>query len=368
VTSIAGRANGALVASRTSERFAYTAAMGRRGFPILIVALMATLAASPSKSPVAADRIWFCPGPGTLDFIRLFEHPEEWQHARQIINVFKIYQGHTQTPPDPGFLPNSYEALARAGVFRTLNTWGKKIAIEAGSVKEFYCTPDAVGMNASVANTLASIEAVTAAGGTVSYIAMDEPFVSGRSRVCGGPAMEPTADRVAAYVARVTAAFPNVRVGLIEAYPFSSADALQSALELLKTRAVPPAFFHMDVDWHLSGATAFKRDVARLRAYCAAENIPFGVIITGYDGDADALYAVDVYGITELVADTFGAWGRMPDHVIFQSWSKSATGRWITPNNLPEDRVYSHTAMLVDVVRRLKGTTGPSTGRAVIRR
>ena len=33
---------------------------------------------------------------------------------------------------------------SRMMLFRTLTQWNKKIAIEAGAVKEFYCTPDAI--------------------------------------------------------------------------------------------------------------------------------------------------------------------------------------------------------------------------------
>jgi hypothetical protein len=210
---------------------------------------------------------------------------------------------------------------------------------------------------------------VESAGGTVSYLSMDEPFVASRARACGGPTnLEPTADRVATWVSAVRGASPNVQIGLIEAYPFSSADALQSALELLKARGATPAFFHMDVDWHQSGAAAFTRDIARLRAYCAAEHIPFGVIITGYNGEADSLYAVDVYGITELMTETFGTWDGMPEHVILQSWAQTSTGLWITPSNLPEGRRYTHTAMLLDVLRRLTGATGAAAGTATIRR
>jgi hypothetical protein len=246
--------------------------------------------------------------------------------------------------------------------------WGKKIAIEAGSVKEFYCTADASGMNASIQNTLDSIRAVQQSGGTVSYIAMDEPFVSGRARVCGGPALEPTADRVAQYVAAVTSAYPSTKVGLIEAYPFSSESAIETIVQLLSARGAGPAFLHMDVDWHLSGPVAFQRDMAVLRSFCAAHNIPFGIIIVGYNGDADALYAVDVYGITTLIGKTFGSWSQMPDHIIFQSWVVSATGQSITPTNLPEDRQYTHTQMLWDIYRRLRGSVGPPNGTAVTRK
>src|SRR5262249_45417732 len=153
--------------------------------------------------------------------------------------------------PPSTFQPNSYDALAAAGVFRTLTQWGKKIALEDGAVKEFYCTPDPSGMQAAIAGTLDSIRAVQRAGGSVAYIAMDEPFVSGRSRRCGGPALEPTADRVAQYVSAVTAVYPMIKIGLIEAYPFSNENAIQTIVQLLKSRGAAPAFLHMDVDWHL---------------------------------------------------------------------------------------------------------------------
>jgi hypothetical protein len=332
------------------------------------VALFVVLGVALGTSAAPTDRIWFCPGPGTLDYISLFEHPEQWPRARALLDVFKFYQQHTQMPPAANVGPNSYDALVRAGAFQTLTKWGKKIAIEAGAVKEFYCTPDASGMNTSIQNTLDSIRAVQTAGGIVSYIAMDEPFVSGRSKTCGGPALEPTADRVAQYMNAVAAAYPAVKVGLIEAYPFSSATALESAVQLLKARGVTPVFLHMDVDWHLAGAAAFKRDMAALQAFASAQGIPFGIIITGYNGDADALYAIDVGGIVDLITETFGTWDHMPDQLIFQSWAVTSTGYSITPSNLPDDRPYTHTRMLWDELRRLKGATGNPTGTAIIRR
>jgi hypothetical protein len=337
---------------------------------VLFVALCCSIVLIGRASPRAAatsDRIWFCPGPGTLDMIRLFEHPEEWAHARQLMSVFKFYQQQTVMPADPIVGPNSYDALARANAFRLLGRWGKKIAIEAGSVKEFLCTPDASGMTESIARTVQSIRSVQNAGGQVAYIAMDEPFVSGRAKVCGGPALEPTADRVATYVAGVHAAFPQVRIGLIEAYPFSSADAIENILQLLTARGVTPAFLHMDVDWHFSGGDPFVRDMPRLKRAADTARIPFGIILTGYNGDADALYGADVETMTDLVARTFGTWNTMPDQLIFQSWAESQSGLRITPTNLPEDRPYTHTGMLWDVFRRLRGANGAATGSAVRR-
>lgn len=333
-----------------------------------LVILLSTLAVGGGTAAPATDRIWFAPGPGTIDYISLFEHPEQWPRARALFNVFKFYQQHTQTPAPDIVGPNTFDAFVRAGAFQTLTKWGKKIAIEAGSVKEFYCTPDASGMNQSINNTLDSIRAVQQAGGTVAYIAMDEPFVAGRSRVCGGPALEPTADRVSQYVAGVGAAFPGTKIGLIEAYPFSSESAIEAIVQLLKARNAMPAFLHMDVDWHLAGGAAFVRDLGQLQSFAASQGVAFGVIITGYDGDADVLYAVDVGGIVDLMSQTFGVWNHMPDQLIFQSWAASSTGLRIVPSNLPEDRAYTHTNMLWEELRRLQGGTGTSSGTAVIRR
>src|SRR3954469_1646218 len=212
-----------------------------RAFAALVLAAALT---APAGAAPATDRVWFAPGPGTLDYLGLFEHPEQWARARQLTSVFKFYQQHTQTPASSIVGPNTYDALARAGAFRTLTQWGKKIALEVGAVKEFYCTPDARGMDEAAAATVASVRAVEAAGGTVSYLALDEPFLSGRAPVCGGPALEPTADRLAVYGRIVAQAAPNARVGLIEAYPSFAPGAFESMLTLLAARGMKPAFLH----------------------------------------------------------------------------------------------------------------------------
>lgn len=323
--------------------------------------------ASSEPLPVSADRIWFSPVPGALDYLRLFERPDEWERTRRVVRVFKFYQQHTARQPPSIVGPNSYDALVRAGAFRKLTEWGMKSALEVGAVKEFWCTPDESGMQESVRATLEAVKGIRDAGGALEYIAMDEPWVSGRQRVCGGPALEPTADRLKTYMTAVRAAHPAVRLGLIEAYPFSSADAIERMLALLRDRGVPPAFLHMDVDWHSLGAGEFSRDMKRLRAAAQVHRIPFGIIIVGYNGDADALYTVDAAGIANLIAETFETWDDMPEQIVFQSWVVSRTGLLITPTNLPEGRRYTHTHLLLDLFRRLRGSTGGNTGRAIPR-
>jgi len=337
------------------------------GWQVLIAVLLTGHAISAQARPLDSDRIWFSPNPGTLDMLRMFEHPEEWSRARSIINVFNITQQHTFTS-DAIIGPNTYPALVNVGAFRKLVEWRKKLSIGVGSVKEFYCTADASGMNESIANTIEAVAKVTQAGGHVDYLSMDEPWVSGRLKKCGGPALEPTADRVAQYMASVSRTYPTIKIGLIEAYPFSSADAIESILSLLRSRGAPPAFLHMDVDWHSLNPGDFERDMRHLRDVCRAQGMPFGIIITGYNGDADALYALDAAGISHLIAQTFLHWDDMPDHLMFDSWVESGTGLRITPTNLPESALYTHTRLLFDIFRFLRGVEMPSPlGKAVPR-
>jgi hypothetical protein len=107
--------------------------------------------------------------------------------------------------------------------------------------------------------------------------------------------------------------------------------------------------------------------MARLKAACNSQGIPFGIVIVGYNGDADALYALDAGGIASLIADTFQTWDTMPQHIIFQSWVVSSTGLSITPSNLPEARSHTHTELVFNITRRLRGTIGAPIGTAVPR-
>jgi hypothetical protein len=343
----------------------------RCGRAAVLLAAVLVIVAAPepgvSALPVSADRIWFSPGPGTVDYLQLFANPEQWARARSVISVFKFYAQHTQTPAPSIVGPNTYDAFVRTGAFRTLTSWKIKTALEAGSVKEFWCTADASGMEASIRSSLDAIKAIEDAGGHLSYLAMDEPWVSGRARVCGGPALEPTADRVATYMSAVARAHPALKIGLIEAYPFSSAEAIETMVQLMRARGVPPAFLHMDVDWHRLPPNEFARDMRRLQAFAGALNIPFGIIIVGYNGEADPLYTFDVGGLTGLIAETFQTWEAMPQQIIFQSWVVTSTGQFITPSNLPEDRLYTHTNSVWELFRRLRGASGGNIGSAVPR-
>jgi hypothetical protein len=322
----------------------------------LVVAVGLLIASDAAPWPWTNDRIWFTPGPGTVDMLRLFESPDEWPRARQVMNVFEFYQGHLLTAVSPGEGPNSYDAFVRADAFRKLLRWGKRIAVEAGAVKEGYCTPDASGMQASIARTLEALRNVQAAGGRVTYLAMDEPFTGGLVRRCGGPSLVPTADRLAVYIPAVRQAFPDVRIGLIEPYPFFSPDEIAQMLSLLHDRQIRVDFLHIDGQRPAlpTDRDEFAGGLIELSALAAEYQIPFGVILFGDNGDADALYAADALRNATELKHVFRSWEVMPSHVIIQSWALSRTGLFITPSNLPETAPNTHTALINQIYQLLR--------------
>jgi hypothetical protein len=307
----------------------------RRTLAVLIA--LAVLHAHTTIAMPSTDAIWLVPNPGSLDLLRMFEHPEEWSRSRQLVQVFQFTQQHTFATPDSIVGPNSYDALVRAGAFATLTKWGKRIAIGVGAVKEFFCTDDSSGMDTAIAASEAAVRAVTAAQGQVTYLAMDEPFLSGRAVKCGGPDLAPTADRLQYYMSSVRRTFPTVQIGLIEAYPSFAPDDFRRMLELMTVRGVRPAFVQLDVDIRaVRPPRDLIADLRQIRSIVGGAGIPFGLIVWGYNGDAD--------------------------------WSPSATGLLITPANLPESRPYTLTSMVLDLYRRFRGGNPASGTDVAIRR
>ena len=203
----------------------------------------------------------------------------------------------------------------------------------------------------------------------VRYLAMDEPFLSGQLRRCGSE-LKRTADRLVAYYTGVRRAYTNVRIGLIEAYPSFSSDEFGTMLDLMSERGVPPAFVHLDVDLRaaLARRAAISQDIRRIHMLCRARRIPFGVIIWGYDGNTDVMFARDAADLAAAFREVYTDQDLRPDHLIFQSWSESSSGLRIVPSNPPEDRQYTLTNITWNIYRRFIGPSVATGDRAIPRR
>lgn len=329
------------------------------GLRLVVLALAVVLVGAPLAARRNPILVWYAPDPGSLDMLHLFEDPGQWPTALARMSIFKFYQGHVLPDPPGYYGSNTYDALRAVDAFRTVTErWHKRIAIEVGVVKDQFCTADASGMNHAILDTLRAIEAVHAAGGEVSYLAMDDPFAGGLTAACGGGDTTQTLARLQRYFAKVKFAAPNVQIGLIEPYPTFSSTQLLDYVHQMSNRGIRPAFFHLDADlWQLRKTTdTYAQDVQTLEAGLAADWVPFGVIFWGHSGDSDALYYQDalqlIHRRSDAVADD------LPAHVIFQSWAESKTGARITPTNLPESGPNTHTALILAGMQLLRRPVG----------
>ena len=328
----------------------------------------------------AADPVvWFGPAGDTPDYISMFTDETLWTHARRAVQVFKF--GPHQVDGVDRKSYSRYADLRAADVFRKLDRWGIAIAIEVPAVKEWDCTTERAR-----AATKSYIRNVHEAGGTVRFLAIDSPIVSGLD-TCH-LSLETIAARTASY-AKALLADPEVRqwapdlaIGDIDPYPSRSADLLMRWVSLLNENGYRLPFFHLDVD-SFDVAVREARgtglnsvaDLRRLRDFFRSQNIPFGVIIwSGHDPEpSDASYYRHAMQWAQRVHAAIDA----PDQIVVQSWVRRSAarcvgatacnrenrltcdptdppycGRQSVPLALPEAGadVYSHTRLVNDAV------------------
>jgi hypothetical protein len=160
-------------------------------------------------------------------------------------------------------------------------------------------------------------------GGTLQYIAFDEPFEFG-SLASPPDACHWSADQVAQdalrHLAMIRTVFPDAIVGDIEVLPAQGLapdwleryEAWFDAWQRLA--GVPFAFFHFDVDWD----SDWKPAVAALSRALNLRHIPVGQI---YIGSGAATSDAEWVASTEQRMAEYETHGSpMPDEVIFQTW------------------------------------------------
>jgi hypothetical protein len=307
-----------------------------------VLACDSPLRPSSSGLGLRLDRTWFTPNIGSRDFLDLFTRSGDWVNARSKLQVFQFHHGNVQSGPCAICGPNVLSALLTVvpgGAFRWLHRQGLRIAIEAGAVKG---CGDQLSVTASAQEAVGNI---IAAGGQVSYLSMDEPFANGK--VCR-EALDVRARRVERFIADLNAMFPNLRIGLTEAYPFSSIDELKQDVVALEAAGVQLPYLHLDIDRRHAEQLGkdVGADLRELQAFCAAHRIVFGVIIWGQNGSSNLDYYDDAMQIVNLVAPAIG----LPPHLTFQSWAEFPPAipddLRLYPDNLPETAPYTHTALI----------------------
>jgi len=161
---------------------------------------------------------------------------------------------------------------------------------------------------------------IKAAGGTIDYIDMDEPyyyahFFDGRQACHWATAT--VAQEIGVFIKELRQQFPNVVIG--DAEPLTGqadAGAYQTWIDAFREiNGYPLPFFHVDVDWR---RRAWPQGVKRIEEHGRSVGVPVGIIYDGNEADpTDATWLANAgERVRRYELDT----GAHPDHVLFQSW------------------------------------------------
>lgn len=319
----------------------------------LVLAVMAGMSCGRPTGPGVppADRFAIlAPASSSADLATMFEPgaQPQWSQARSRLRAFQFYQ-QSLRPSCSGCAGNTVARLLSAvpeGAFRYLKEHDIQIGVEAGAVKEHTCD------GRELARVLIEdMSPIYATGAHVTYVAMDEPFtaalpVRGESTFgrCNF-SIDQTVVQVDAFMDAMRATYPDIRIGLIEPYPYFTVDEIMTFVRALEdNERVGLAFFRLDYDvrHRYNADTNSRNDLLRLRDFLSSRGLAFELIVTGYDGRTDA---GAVASAMALAYEVSGVVGR-PHSVVFQDWSSDRLGLGPTAVNLPENQVGSLTWLL----------------------
>ncbi|MDR3538212.1 MAG: hypothetical protein P4L71_17085 [Acetobacteraceae bacterium] len=312
--------------------------------------------------------VWFVPTANSPDVGDLFTKPNQWNHVRSLVDIVGFGPG--QLEPAGGSHTSLFSGLVSVDAFRRIKEWGKDTAIEVPALKEWDCSA-----LRTPAVTVGLMKAVYAAGGTVQFLAMDEPLISalGLNRPICKEGLDAAAAKVAAYAHAVMADPVVLSSGIVpqvidtEAYPTLTVQQIEAWIAALERHGFKPAGFHLDADVHAIDVTPNGRkrvvgDLQDLQRFLQPEKISFGIMIwSGYDPvSSDEEYYHRTMTWVQTVHNAIGR----PDRVVFESWVKrcpnsdrGGCGTIGVPMNLPEDGpvAFSHTKLINDAVAVLGG-------------
>ena len=235
------------------------------------------------------------------------------------IGVFKVYHQFAQFAPDADL-----QNLAR---------WAKahsiKLALETPVIfSDTAAPPEGFISSADFSAMLARLKSNNV---DLSYVAMDEPLLEGKTastvipRATGGT----TAEQVAHAVAVIRQYFPDTKIGDIEAIPsLNAAEVSQWITDYGNATNSPLDFFHFDVDWNQNG---YIPELLTAVGMLQARGISYGMIFNGSATDTSNLAwtadAISHYTQIDAIQKL------QPDAAVIQSWNAYPTR--VLPDTTP---------------------------------
>jgi hypothetical protein len=351
--------------------------------------LLATTIVCPSarSQPADCSKVWYGPSIGSADMLQLFTNPTQWDSARSSIDVFQFLTHHVNSWPCMGGLCNSntLDSFAQVQAFAKLDEWEIDICIEGAGIlpQTPLGTPVDCSLEMQIAAqnafnwTVDAIINVQDNGGTVRYIAIDEPIRRWYSPIyppsdgpeCKTENLAEIAAMVADFITLMNNAAPSIIVGQIILYPEVDVEGIKTYVAELENLGINLPFIHLDVHglriidyagpvYGRVTLAQVRADLLELETFLHAHNISFAPILIDLSFTTQLFlygeYTDEVYyeGAIDWINEVNSAIGQ-PEHLIFESWARPQYSDTdlisvITPINLPENdtSIFSHTRLI----------------------
>jgi hypothetical protein len=274
------------------------------------------------------------------DYMQLFEPDAPWRQAARGVKVLLLYKKFIEQATDAD-LEKVIGGLKQRGIAMAIQGTPLVASKACGQAVEGYGPPQDMAQAAARVKRL---------GGTIAYVALDEPLYYGH-RFDGRAALPyethpPTpchatiadlARQTATKMAGLHEIFPDAKIGDVEpvgVYPPQeaadfAADFAQWLDAYKEASGRPFAFVDIDVAWLLPGWPA-QFDI--IAAAVRKAGIPLGVIYNGTRADAsDAAWIASARDHIRRIEQRLGT---RPDRVIFQTWTDHP--RQMLPETAPD--------------------------------
>jgi len=298
----------------------------------LVALTFAALVGNAIAQP-AAPEVWFgpemplpvgasSPYMGSVDYRALFTAPDAWAATAKTLRVFVLHSTWIEKVATPEQLRQAVDALKGLHLAIALDLNPLRRTPECGSADGY-----------AARDPLSPARLVKAAGGTVAYMRLNEPW--GWAHAYSGPnaCQWPNtriAEQVAAFVRDARELFPEVAI--VDVEPLWKSTEAADILTWLddyraESGAYPPAF-HLDIDYSRSDWATV---ALALEAAIRARGVAFGLHYIGDREDASDAAWLD-HAARRIVAYEHTQGGR-PDHVVLQSWHDHPN--WLLPKAGP---------------------------------
>jgi len=302
-----------------------------KGWHYLVAFALAALVAGAAEAQ--RPTIWFgpemplpvgaaSPYMGSVDYLALFAAPEGWSTAARSTRVLVLHSTWIEKVATPEQLRQAVATLERLQLTLALDLNPLRRTTECGSADGF-----------AARDPLIPARLVKAAGGTVGYIRLNEPWAWAHEysgpNACHWPNAK-VAAQVAAFVRDARTLFPDVAIVDVEPlWKSTQKDEIVSWLDDYRTAigASLPAF-HLDIDY---ARADWAPSAADLEGAVRARGIAFGVHYIGDREDASDAAWLD--RAAHRIVDYESTQGGRPDAVVFQSWHDHPN--WLLPETAP---------------------------------